>query len=84
MQLSTGIGRKRAITVTARTEPQYPCPRCGRNVTELRRLKRRGQEIHLDGECEEGHRLWRHAGSSVRWFEDWKRFYYEGCRCPVT
>ena len=80
MQISTEIVRKYTGT-TVRPERQYPCPRCGRNVTVVRRFKSSNREMHLDGECEKGHRVWRHGASSVNWFEDWKRIYF-GCRCP--
>jgi transcription elongation factor Elf1 len=81
MQISTEIERK-CSSAPARSEREYPCPRCGLNVVVLRRLKRGSHQMHLDGECKNGHRVWRHGSTSVNWFEDWKRVY-QGCRCPV-
>ena len=66
--------------VGIRLDPRPFCPQCGCDVTEQRTFKIRGHQMHIDGLCATGHRLWRHDALSPRWFEDWRRIYY-GCRC---
>jgi hypothetical protein len=82
MQTSKEVLRRRTKVAT-KPERQYPCPCCGGNVTVLRRFKCGNHETHLDGECQNGHRLWHHGAGSMNWFEDWKRIYF-GCRRAVV